>query len=297
MDQRQFIAALPQDVRRDLNRLSDGPGLRQAAGHLGALAVLGGLIAAQVLGWPLLLLPQGIVLVFLFTALHETIHRTAFASRRLNDGMARLCGVLLLLPPEWFRYFHFAHHRHTQDPERDPELAEPKPGSWGGYLWHVCGLPVWWGQIEVLVRNAAGRCNDPYVPPAAAGRVRAEARWMLGGYAGALAVSVMTGSALLLWVWVVPALLGQPFLRLYLLAEHGRCAFAANMFENTRTTFTNRLVRWLAWNMPYHAEHHAVPTVPFHKLPALHRLTQPHLQVTAPGYRAFSRAFARGLSG
>ena len=25
------------------------------------------------------------------------------------------------------------------------------------------------------------------------------------------------------------------------------------------------------WNMPYHAEHHAYPSVPFHALPQLHK--------------------------
>jgi fatty acid desaturase len=63
------------------------------------------------------------------------------------------------------------------------------------------------------------------------------------------------------------------------------------MFLNTRTTFTNRLVRFLAWNMPYHAEHHVFPAVPFHKLPDLHRLTRAHLGPTAEGYAAFSRAY------
>jgi fatty acid desaturase len=43
--------------------------------------------------------------------------RTAFKSRRLNRGVAFAAGLFLLLPPNWFRYFHFAHHRHTQDPD------------------------------------------------------------------------------------------------------------------------------------------------------------------------------------
>jgi fatty acid desaturase len=84
-------------------------------------------------------------------------------------------------------------------------------------------------------------------------------------------------------------LLGQPVLRVYLLAEHGDCPFVANMLENTRTTFTTGLVRFLAWNMPYHAEHHACPTVPFHQLPALHHAIKDELKVTSPGYVAFTR--------
>ncbi len=69
------------------------------------------------------------------------------------------------------------------------------------------------------------------------------------------------------------------------------------MLENSRTTTTNAIVRWLAWNMPYHAEHHAYPMVPFHKLPDLHRLAAPHLKETEPGYASFHLQNAPHMSG
>ena len=97
-------------------------------------------------------------------------------------------------------------------------------------------------------------------------------------------------------IWVLPAVLGQPFLRLYLLAEHGRCPFVANMLENSRTTLTNALVRWVAWNMPYHAEHHSWPGVPFHRLPDLHELTRAHLGQTENGYARFHRKYVGALA-
>ena len=112
---------------------SDRRGLMQLTGHLGAL-LTSGLLLAQASGslWLALAMPlHAILLTFLFAPLHETIHRTAFRSRRLNDATAWLCGLALALPPEYFRAFHFAHHRHTQDPARDPELAEPKPARSG----------------------------------------------------------------------------------------------------------------------------------------------------------------------
>ena len=116
---------------------------------------------------------------------------------------------------------------------------------------------------------------------------------MLALYAG-LALS-LTVSSQALWLWIIPILLGQPVLRLFLLAEHGRCPAVANMFQNTRTTFTTRVVRFLSWNMSYHAEHHILPSVPFHRLPDLHRETARHLEVTAPGYVAFSRDYVDHL--
>ncbi len=291
IDHRDVIASLTNEERGRLTGKSNGPGLRQFSCHLGAIVVLGALIAARVPYWPVLMLPQGILIVFLFTLLHETVHRTAFETQWLNDAVARFCSLAIALPADWFRYFHFAHHRYTQDPENDPELAFPKPETMRQYIVHVSGLPVWLGHFKTLWTNATGRCRDSYVPPKGLPKVRTEARAMIAFYAVVLLVCLYFRSTLLLYVWIVPAVLGQPFLRLYLLAEHGRCPFVANMLENTRTTFTNWFVRKLAWNMPFHAEHHAYPGVPFHQLPAFHVLIERHLKVTEAGYVRFHEKY------
>lgn len=291
IDHRDVIASLTNEERGRLTGKSNGPGLLQFSCHLGAIVILGALIAARVPYWPVLMLPQGILIVFLFTLLHETVHRTAFETQWLNDAVARFCSLAIALPADWFRYFHFAHHRYTQDRENDPELAFPKPETMRQYIVHVSGLPVWLGHFKTLWTNATGRCRDSYVPPKGLPKVRTEARAMIAFYAVVFLACLYFRSTLLLYVWIVPAVLGQPFLRLYLLAEHGRCPFVANMLENTRTTFTNWFVRKLAWNMPFHAEHHAYPGVPFHQLPAFHVLIERHLKVTEAGYVRFHEKY------
>ena len=67
------------------------------------------------------------------------------------------------------------------------------------------------------------------------------------------------------------------------------------MFENTRTVFTNWIVRFVTWNMPYHIEHHTLPMVPFYRLPDLHRLMQVHLKTTSDGYAHFTTEYAGNL--
>src|SRR5918996_560551 len=173
---------------RALAARSDRRGLTQLAGHSGAL-LASGLLVAQAWGslWltPAMLL-HGILLTFLFAPLHETIHRTAFRSRRLNDATAWLCGLPLALPPEYFRAFHFAHHRHTQDPARDPELAVPKPDSVWAYIRHVSGLPYWRSRLATLVRHASGRVDEPFIATRLRPRIVREARLYLAIYAVAL---------------------------------------------------------------------------------------------------------------
>ena len=289
MDHRDFVAGLAPEVREALTARTDAAGLWHLAGHLGAIGLVGGLIVVGVPGWWALIPVQGVLVVFLFTLEHEATHKTPFRTPWLNEWAGRLAGFLLLLPFEWFRYFHLAHHRWTNIEGRDPELAGGKPEGWRAWAWHVSGLPYWWSEVRLMAALVCGRAEGDWLPDGAQRRIVAEARGMAAGYS--LVLASLFWTPVVLWVWIAPVLMGQPVLRLYLLAEHGDCPRVANMFENTRTVFTTALVRFLAWNMPYHVEHHVYPSVPFHRLPALHALIRAELRVTAAGYAAFTRSY------
>lgn len=292
MDHRDVLKTIPAPERAALQERSDAAGLTHLALYLGALAVTGTWITAGAPLWWAALLPHGILLVFLFTLQHECTHDTPFANRWLNRIVGHLSGLVLLQPFTWFRHFHLAHHRHTNDPEHDPELAEgPRPGTRAAWLWHVSGLPAWRGWLTGVIQQAIAPRPAPYLPERALLKMRREARLMLAAYVLLFALFGWS----LVWLWALPMLLGQPVLRLYLLAEHGRCPAVTDMLSNTRTTFTNRLVRFLAWNMPYHIEHHSAPNVPFHKLPELHKRMAPHLKSTSPSYSAFTRDYVAEL--
>ena len=283
---------------KTLSARSDAKGVLRLAGHLAALAVTGALIAgAGASPWLVpALLGHGVVLVFLFAPLHETIHLTAFRSRGLNQAAAWLCGAVIALPPEFFRAFHFAHHRYTQDLARDPELAQPKPRSLADYLWFLSGLPYWRERITTTLRHALGRVDASFIPESRRAAVAWEARLLLGLYGALAAGSLVVGSTAPLLYWVVPVLVGQPFLRAFLLAEHTGCPLIPDMLRNSRTTKSNALVRWLTWNMGYHAEHHCYPALPFHALPGAHARLRDRIAVQASGYLAAHRAIARGFT-
>jgi fatty acid desaturase len=297
VDHRQAIAAIAVETRSRLLRQSDARGLLQLGLHWGLIAALMVYVALGLPLWCAAMLPLGILIMFQFTALHEVTHGTAFRSAWLNVLVAHVSGFLTLVQPEWFRYFHFAHHRHTQDPEHDPELEGGKPETLAKYLIYLSGYTVWKGNLTVLVRNALGRADWSYVPEKRRPALVREARWMLSVYAVLIIVSMWLWSDLLVWLWLVPVLLGQPFLRAYLLAEHTRCPFVSNMLENSRTTFTTALVRFVAWNMPYHSEHHSWPQVPFWRLPELHRVLKDKVMTTEHGYARVHAKFLSQLIG
>ena len=128
---RDILKSLPLDEKKQLISLTNRHGLFQLGAHLGLIGVMA---AGQtgfdgVLGWGAML-GQGIAMCFLFCAMHEASHGTAFRTKSLNQMVGVGVGFLLFMGPRWFSYFHGAHHRHTHDETRDPELASRKPHDW-----------------------------------------------------------------------------------------------------------------------------------------------------------------------
>ncbi len=280
-----------------LKQRSDYKGLVQLSAHLGLLLLVA--VAIYPLRdsfWALpLLLVYGTLLTFLFAPLHECIHYTAFASRKLNDMVAAFCGFVLLIPFRYFRAFHYGHHRHTQNPQLDPELVDRKPMTRARYWLVLSGLPFWWENIRTIFQHAQGSVSASFIETRKHRVIVNEARWHLAGYAVLFLLSLLFSSLALWWYWLLPALLCQPLLRLFLFAEHGGCDFSDNMLENSRTTYSSPLINFLAWNMPYHAEHHYLASVPFHALPALHAFTGQKVKFRGAGYYRVNRELAAQL--
>jgi fatty acid desaturase len=94
---------------------SNFKGLWRLGIHVSMLTFTGLLLAAsRGTVWSLgAIFLHGVFLTFLFSALHECIHATAFKSRWLNDAVASASGFAPLLPREYFRAFHLMHHRYT----------------------------------------------------------------------------------------------------------------------------------------------------------------------------------------
>ena len=292
----------PSHVIRDIigrSRLAgfverrDGPGLAFAAAHA-ALIVITGWLVWRTLGtaWAVpAVIVHGIVIVHLFAPFHESTHYTAFRSRRLNTAAGWLTGLALMLPPTVFRYQHTAHHRYTQDIERDPQMIPIGEHRWG-FLYYASAVPYFKGILSGLIRQPFGRLNPAElrdVPPAMRGVVVREARIFWCVYLLLAAASVHFESWLAVQLWLVPRIAGEPLMRVIRMSEHVGCARVPSMLENTRTVFTNTPLRLLAWNMAYHTAHHALPQAPFFRLAALDAALRDHVAETRDGYVDFVR--------
>ena len=290
---------IPAHALRVFYGKSDRHGAARTLAHA-ALLVLGVALIFFARGtwWlPAAMLVHGLFLVSLFAAMHECVHYSAFRTRRLNEIVAWLAGLGILYSATYYRQFHFAHHRYAQDPTRDPELlTAPPPRSRGEYWWRVTAIPYWRARASNLLNLSRGRfAGLDFVPPAAHPEIVRSVRALAAVLAVLALLSLVLRTDALLWYWLLPLTLGLPFLRLYLLSEHTGCSEDDDGLSNTRTTLSIWPVRFLMWNLPYHAEHHLFPSIPFHHLPPTHRWLRPHLRHVAPGYVSVQRALYRTL--
>jgi fatty acid desaturase len=158
-------------------------------------------------------------------------------------------------------------------------------------------LPFFLLRFRDIVLFPLGLRGDvTYIEDKAWPEVRRWGRWLLALYAALLAGSLALGTDGLVWVWLLPLVIGAPLLRLYLVCEHTLCPNSDDGFANTRTTTSNPIVRFLMWNLPYHAEHHLFPNIAFYRLPEAHQYLRPHLKFVAKGYVQVNREIVRSFA-
>jgi fatty acid desaturase len=277
---------------------SDLRGFLEVGAHLAALTLTGvALLGLWGTIWAVpLFIAHGILINFLYAGQHELSHWTVFRTKGLNEFFGRAFGFVLIYPRDFDQVQHFAHHRFTQDWQRDGELAR-KPYTFGSYVLWLLGISYWYTRVRRVLRFSCGLVTEPYVPTGRKAGLIREARWHLAGYALIAAISLILRSAAALELWLLPMVLLKPVHQLQNTIEHLGLPHVDSITENTRSTRTNALMRWLAWNMQYHTAHHAFPGVPCYRLRELHEeifVSQGRAPPTM-SYLAFQRAVLRTL--
>jgi fatty acid desaturase len=286
---------------RSLCVASNGKGAIQALSHLGAIAVTGTLLWLwRGTGWAVpVFMVHGVLLNFLYAGQHELSHWTVFRTGWLNEWLGRVFGFVLFYPRTFDQVQHMAHHRFTQDWSRDGELARARFTLTTYLLW-MSGVTYWYTRWRRILRFSVGIVTEPYLPAKRHGELIREARVHVAGYALIAGVSLAAHAQAPVILWLAPMLAMKGVHQLQNTMEHLGLSHEVNVLVNTRSTRTNRGMRWLAWQMQYHTAHHAFPGVPFHRLHELDaaifasRGTAPP-SMTYVGFQiAMLRAFARG---
>ena len=222
----------------------------------------------------------GMLMCSLFACQHECIHNTAFKTKRLNQIGAFITGLSYVYPSIIFRELHFTHHRHTHEPGLDPEISlGGKPlqsviSNLPFYLTWLSGFPLFLFKIGMTTVGALGMPEFmrkkvyPFISSEVRLKLVLECWVVLAVHLSILGLSIYVydGFSGLF----IGLLVGHSFLASYTAAEHNGLPHEGSILEKTRSIAAPPFVKFLMWNMPYHAEHHSYPAVPFHALPLLH---------------------------
>jgi len=279
---------------------SNWAGAVQTASHVGVLGATGVLLWRSWGTWWALpvFVVHGTLLNFLYAGQHELSHGTVFRTRWLNEWVGRVFGFVLFYPRTFDQVQHMAHHRYTQDWTRDGELARD-PYTLRTYLLWMSGLSYWYTRWRRIVRFSVGVVTEPYLPEYRRAELIREARIHLAGYALIAVVSLLARSWGAVLLWLAPMCTMKFMHQLQNTIEHLGLPHDDNTLGNTRSTRTNAVLRWMAWQMQYHTAHHVFPAVPFHRLDELHKTLFTDRGTEAPTmtYWGFQLAVLRAFAG
>jgi len=286
-----------------LRRLSTISLWRWIAAVLGDWAMIGAAVAAFY-QWPHWAVYVGAVFLIgtrqhaLGILVHESVHHRVAAVRSWNDVLSDyLAGYPLLTPTEGYRAFHLKHHR-LLDTADDPERVtiDKFPREWT--------YPMPPGRFwRLLLRDLSGLWPLPSI-------ALLRLTWDIPGrrlvhlgpivtlhLAVVLALLALGRAEAYVLFWLVPLNTVLPAcFRLRTAADHSGIAAAPPRYTRatpdilgaTRTTVSTPIGRFFLapHGINYHIEHHFYPSVPFFRLPEMHRLLQSAPDVAARSHRA-----------
>ncbi|MDX2036217.1 MAG: fatty acid desaturase [Isosphaeraceae bacterium] len=219
---------------------------------------------------------------------HDASHGVLFPNRLANE----LASDLLLLFPlaamtQKYRHAHLGHHRHVNDPERDPDwirlqssgpLAFPmsKREFLRRFVWDALRPPTLlrylFGRARAANFDTAGSASPAGPRPEVyRGRV---ARCLRGAYWISMfsVIHLSNNWALFALFWVVPLLTFYPFwMQLREIAHHAN-ALDAGDFTNSRVFDVHPLTRFaiFPYGQDFHLTHHLFDRIPHHRIARAH---------------------------
>jgi fatty acid desaturase len=244
---------------------------------------------------------------FAFAGQHEFLHRNAWKTKWINDWVLFIVGCVCCEFGKHERIMHKQHHTFTNNIDKDPELTSyysrvqlENPGfrnipesrwSYFKQFWDVWstftarffrvfnsarGIAVdysgtSWSLKELTYTKESGIMEDL--------KTTAQKQLLIWFAVFATFGQTKEGLAGLFFWWIIPVLVGYPFVNFIRNLEHADCEVSKepNGLRNTRTVSSNPLVRTLLWDTNFHAEHHCYPMVPFFNLHKIHELMKGHV--------------------
>lgn len=285
-----FRKALPKEVVQQLTRRSAWRATLPIAADFAVIALAAGAALATWFSLPVTLLAVVVIGTrqhALFVIAHDAAHYLLYDDRRVNDFVGRLCATVQGLSMCTYRVIHRLHHNNLYG-ELDPDTA-----LHGGYprgkaylakklLKDLAGLTAWKTYAYFLggapalntQTNVALRPLDDTSEKLKA-QARSDRNAVVAVHVALLAVFAWSGFLVqYLVLWILPLItVVQAILRLRAIAEHGATTDFSSPLTAARTNLAPAWLEWLIFphQVNYHVEHHLYASVPYYRLPELHR--------------------------
>jgi fatty acid desaturase len=285
-----FRKALPKEVVQQLTRRSAWRATLPIAADFAVIALAAGAALATWFSLPVTLLAVVVIGTrqhALFVIAHDAAHYLLYDDRRVNDFVGRLCATVQGLSMCTYRVIHRLHHNNLYG-ELDPDTA-----LHGGYprgraylakklLKDLAGLTAWKTYAYFLggapalntQTNVALRPLDDTSEKLKA-QARSDRNAVVAVHVALLAVFAWSGFLVqYLVLWILPLVtVVQAILRLRAIAEHGATTDFSSPLTAARTNLAPAWLEWLIFphQVNYHVEHHLYASVPYYRLPELHR--------------------------
>ena len=192
-------------------------------------------------------------------AQHDIIARPGERLHWLNELVGHLSVIPLVTPYRALRYTHLEHHKHTNDPDFDPDYSTRASGP----------LAAIWKSIVDRQPGATEGLNGYSNALERVGRSEvvtetAIANLMYFCSLFALAWSGYAFEAVLLW-WL-PRHIAITYIQFFLSWAPHHPATETGRYQNTRS-FRSRLGNIGSLGMQYHIVHHLHPRIPLYRTP------------------------------
>ncbi len=254
------------------------------------------LSASYWITFPLAILTAGF-LVRVFIIHHDCGHGSFFKSRRANDILGFITGVLTFTPYQFWRWKHAVHHAGAGDLDRRDlgavwtlTVQEYLDASfWTRFAYRVMRNPF---VLFVIAPSFLFLVMYRFSSPRASRRDRLSVYWTnLAIVAVAAAVSYFVGfKAYLVIQLSVMTVTGTAGVWLFYVQHqfegvywqrHSQWDYTAAAFEGSSFYKLPRILQWFSGNIGFHHIHHLSPRIPNYNLEKCHK-EEPLFQCVTP---------------
>jgi omega-6 fatty acid desaturase (delta-12 desaturase) len=245
----------------------------------------------------LVMVPTAGLLVRTFIFMHDCAHGSFFASRRLNDAVGYVTGVLTLTPFGQWRRDHALHHASSGDLERrghgdvptltlrEYQSKTPRQRFWYRVIRHPA-LLLLGGPIHLMLgqrfrkrSTATGtrQINSVWATNAGIVVLLTAAVWMLGWSTVLVVYGLPYYLAAMAGVWLF--YVQHQFEDAYW-TSHGDWDYATAALRGSSHLELSAPLRWFTGHIGLHHVHHLAPRIPNYRLQRCH--DENPLMQTAP---------------